>query len=56
VVYDQGTQPAPGAPAATLVDVALGTVSGRVQARQTVVADQAIGTLAGALLDEDHES
>jgi protocatechuate 3,4-dioxygenase beta subunit len=56
VLYNQGTQPAPNAPVAPLVDVALGVVSGRVQARQTVVTEQAIGALAGALLDEDNES
>jgi hypothetical protein len=53
VVYNQGTQPAPNAPAAPLVDVALGVVDTRVRARQTVVADRAIGALAGALLGND---
>jgi hypothetical protein len=56
VVYNQGTQPAQYTPAAPLVDVALGVVDTRVRARQTVVADQAIGALAGALLDEDDAS
>jgi hypothetical protein len=53
VVYSQGTQPVQYTPAAPLVDVALGVVSTRVRARQTVVTDQAIGAMAGALLGDD---
>ena len=57
VVYNQSPQPAEKTPT-PLLDVALGLVGIRDRARQPVVTDQAIGSLAGALLGKrpDDES